>query len=107
MTGFYDRAAATATRLLTSKGSPWTFSHTDDAGNVTTHSAVAAFIKTVRSDLGNSGVAIGDRQYIASVDSAPRNGDRMTNSKGESYVVSWSDAIGDTPAAYWIWGRSG
>jgi hypothetical protein len=105
---FYTREAASAQRQLESKGRPWTFTRTDVAGVVTSRSAVGAFIKTVRNDLGNSGVAIGDKQYIFSSSATPQNGDRMTNANtGESYVVTWFDPIGDTPAAFWVWGRTG
>jgi hypothetical protein len=106
MSGFYNRATATAMRLLEKFGRSWSISSTDDAGTVTRHDAMGAFIETVRHELGNSGVAIGDRKYIMTADAAPKNGDRMTDGSS-SFVIVWSDAIGDTPAAYWIWGRSG
>jgi hypothetical protein len=105
MTGFYDRASATAMRLLEKYGRPWKHTSTDDAGSVTDSSFVAAFVETVRHTLGDSGVAIGDKKYIATVGNF-RIGDRMTSGP-ESYVIQWFDPIGDTPAAYWIWGRQG
>jgi hypothetical protein len=106
MTGFYDRAALTAARLLTKYGRSWMFTTTEDDGSITSRSAVAAFIETVRHQLADSGVSIGDKKFIAAVDAAPRNGDRMTKDD-QSFVVVWSDPIGDTPAAFYIWARSG
>jgi hypothetical protein len=106
MSGFYDRAGATAMRMLEKFGRPWKWSSTDDNGAVTDSSFVACFIETVKHVLGDSGIAIGDRKYIATPSSAPKIGDRMTSGP-ESYVIVWSDQIGDTPCAYWIWGRQG
>lgn len=106
MTGFYDRAAATAMRLLSKYGSSWTFTTTNDDGSTTKRDAMGAFISTVRSELGNSGVAIGDRKYIFTSDAAPVNGDTFTNGT-QKWVVRWSDAVGDTPAAFYVWGRAG
>jgi hypothetical protein len=106
MTGFYDRATATAQRLLEKFGRPWVFTRTDSAGAVTTHSAVGCFIDTVRHVLGDSGVAIGDLRFIFTADAAPQNGDRMANAD-QSYVVMHTDPIGDTTCAYWLWARAG
>jgi hypothetical protein len=106
MTGFYTRAEDTARRLLTKFGRPWLFTTTENDGSITSRSAVAAFIETVKHQLADSGVSIGDKKFIVAVDAAPRNGDRMTHDD-QSFVVVWSDPIGDTPCAYYVWGRSG
>src|SRR4051812_35977159 len=103
---FYDRASTTAMRLLEKYGRPWIFTSTDSAGTVTTRDSVGTFLDTVRHTLGDSGVDIGDKRYIFASDSMPQKNDRMKNGT-EDYVVVFADPIGDTPAAYYVWGRSG
>lgn len=103
----YTRLAASAQRQLENKGRPWTFTTTNTDGSKSARSAVGVFIETVRTELGNSGVAIGDRKYIFSSTAVPINGDSMVAANGERYIVKWSDQIGDSPVAYWVWGSKG
>jgi hypothetical protein len=102
----YDRASATAMRLLEKFGRPWTFTTTASGGVTSTRSAVGVFVDTVRHTLGDSGVDIGDKRFVFTADALPQKTDRMKNGT-EDYVVVFADPIGDTPAAYYVWGRSG
>lgn len=106
MSGFYDRATATAQRMLAKFGRPWLFTRTDSAGATSTHSAVGVFIDTVRHLVGDSGVDIGDLRFIFTADAAPQKGDRMKNGD-QDFVVVFADPIGDTTVAYWVWARAG
>ncbi|MBA8886158.1 hypothetical protein FHW12_000349 [Dokdonella fugitiva] len=88
MTAFYDRAAATALRMLTKYGKGVRVTSTNMAGAVTAREGKAVLVSVVKHDLGNSGISIGDHKLLVEASLAPKPGDRILDlADGASRVI--------------------
>lgn len=104
----YARSVATTLRLLERFGRAWQFTTTVIANATQSRTATGALIDEVRHDLGDSGVAIGDKRFMFEAAANPVKGERIT-AGSESYVIQHKEPI--QPAAvvvaWWVWARNG
>lgn len=110
MAGFYDNMAATALRLLTTRGSTMSLTTIGDAAR----SAKAAMVNVVRHTFpstgadGTGGVQVGDYEFLVESGATPLIGDRISFN-GLSLVVMHVEPIkpADVVVIWKIWGRKG
>lgn len=104
----YPRLAATAQRLITQFGQPWTITRTTGQNQTTTRTAQGVQVETVRHLLGDSGVDIGDTELLLDASANPSKAERIS-AGGQGYVIVQVEPI--KPAAIvlaWrVWVRAG
>lgn len=78
MSGFdYQRTAVAAKRLIDRFGQVMRFSRTSPAGAITRYEARGLVASTVKSTIGESGIAVGDDKLLIEADAVPKPGDRV------------------------------
>ena len=111
MSAFYDRAAATALRMLSKYGKRVRVATTNMAGAVSAREGMAVMVGVVKHDLGDSGVSIGDHKLIVEAALAPIPGDRITDlvGSGARVIIDPVNPIkpADTVVGYECYARLG
>lgn len=103
--GIYARLAATALRLLTKYGTATTLTVTD-ATTLQERAGVLVKYGIARHDLVQSGVMVGDIQFLMNAAALPVMGEIFT-AGGLDYVVVYADPVqpGATTVAWVVYGR--
>jgi hypothetical protein len=103
----YAQTAARAAEVIERKGRAITLRTTNSmTGAQTNRDAYAVLEKVVRHTFGDSGVQVGDSQYLFRAEDAPAIGERLVE---VGLVIRHVEPIqpGDTVVAWYAWARAG